>query len=165
MQKKKLRLKGFKYLIEDSCGKAAASCQDFCRLRCACWRIGGRGAVAALVVVCGIFTPVALVCSVAWKPGDQGSNTRVPCDLEQGCFSLWASISPKVNQRVGLGGLWGRSCPSALPYRFSSVPWQWGGGGEGPPEAPSPGPWCKANVLVINIEPTDAKPHPQPLNK
>lgn len=32
-------------------------------------------------------------------------------------------------------------------------------------EALSQRPWYKANVHVINIEPTDAKPHPQPLNK
>lgn len=37
--------------------------------------------------------------------------------------------------------------------------------GEGPAVAPAWGPWYKAGVLVINIELTDAKPHPQPLNK
>lgn len=45
------------------------------------------------------------------------------------------------------------------------APWQGEMWGEGPAVALSWGPWYKANVLAINIELTDAKPHPQPLNK
>ena len=37
--------------------------------------------------------------------------------------------------------------------------------GEGPAVVLSRGLWYKASVLAINIELTDAKPHPQPLNK
>lgn len=36
---------------------------------------------------------------------------------------------------------------------------------EGPAVALTQGPWSKADAFVINFEPTDAKPHPDPLNK
>lgn len=56
---------------------------------------------------------------------------------------------------------------AALPRFLAGVHVPWWGEmwGEGPAVVLSRGPWYKANVLAINIELTDAKPHPQPLNK
>lgn len=55
--------------------------------------------------------------------------------------------------------------PFSFPLQVFMCPGRGEMWGEGPVVALSQGPWYKASVLAINIELTDAKPHPQPLNK
>lgn len=55
--------------------------------------------------------------------------------------------------------------PFSFPLKVFMCPGRGEMWGEGPVVALSQGPWYKASVLAINIELTDAKPHPQPLNK
>lgn len=95
--RKKLRLGGFEYLVKDSRGKASTFGWDFCLLCLHLAWAGGQPAVASLSVVCGIGWPES------WDIRDQGP---VSCDLEKGCFSLWAAVSPKLNQESDEVAFW-----------------------------------------------------------
>lgn len=80
----------------------------------------------------------------------------MPCALEQGCFSPTVSKSePKELEKVVLK-------VRQLSLQVFYVPWQrWG---RGTAVALSQGP-CTRPVCWHNIELTDAKLYPQPLNK
>lgn len=72
---------------------------------------------------------------------------------------------PEVNQESRARWSFGKALPPSSSLQMFKCPGREEMVGEGPAVALSRGLWYKASVLVINIELTDAKLHPQPLNK